>query len=260
MEGRSFVMETDNEREVTQEQFRRLMQALDTGPGTSTEVIDVDGHALVHDGRPEPAAESLLRPLIHQRGRITVDRFDGQEPGRRASIWLSRYELLHTLPSPTGTMVLRREPYESLYRILIDATGLQDTPALPKVDPLRVDRNDLMAQQWSVEAKRREVCARIRQMLPDELAEVAAALGAGEAALVSVAAAWDSPDGPQRGKMTWISTPAGLLAHEEQQRDLRSRHELDAEHPAWMWLRLIDRLPRADDLEYWRREGGTDGA
>lgn len=254
------MIEPDKEREVTQEQFRRLIQPLDTGPGASTEVFDVDGHALVLNGHPEPVAELLLRPLIHQRGRITVDRFDGHEPGRRASMWLSRYGLLHALPSPTGTIVLRSEPYDSLYRILIDTAGLQDTPALPKVDPVEVDRNDLMAQQWSVEAKRREACARIRHLLPEELAEVAAALGAGEAALVSVAAAWDSPGGPQRGNMTWISTPAGLLTHEEQQRGLRSRHELDAEHPGWMWLRLIDRLPRADALEYWQLEGGTDGA
>lgn len=253
-------MEPDKECEITKEQFRQLIQALDTSPGSSAEVFDVDGHPLVLDGRPAAAAEILLRPLIHQRGRITVDRINGQEPARQASIWLSCHGLLHAVASPTETVVLRSEPYESLYRMLIDAAGLQDSPALPKVDPVEVDRNDLRADEWSVETKKLEACARIRQLLPDELPEVAAALGAGEASLVSVAATWESPVGPQRGKMTWIATPAGLLAHEVQKRGLRNRHELDAEHPGWMWLRLIDRLPRADDLTYWQQEGETDGA
>lgn len=157
-------------------------------------------------------------------------------------------------------MILRVAPYESLYRILIDSAGLQDTPALPEVDPVGVDRNNLETEKWSVEATKREACTRIVQRLPDQLGEVAAALRAAQASLVNVAAVWDSPTGPQRGKMTWISTPAGLLTHEEQQRGLRIRHELDAEHPGWMWLRLIDRLPRANDLQYWQREGETDGA
>lgn len=248
------------ESELTSEQFTQLTQGLDTEKGVFlADVFDVDGGHLVRDGRPDPAVADLLRPMLHQRGTVTVDVLDTQEPGRRATIWLSRYGILHAIPSPTGTVVLRVEPYGTLYRMLIDAARLQDRPALPKVSPVGVRRTDVTPGQWSGEATRREACTRIAQSLPAELTEVASALEAGEAALVNVAAQWVSRAGPQRGEMAWISTPVGLLVHEVQQGVLRSNHELDAEHPGWMWLRLMDRLPAADDLQHWQEEAETDG-
>lgn len=248
------------ESELTSDQFTQLIQGLDTSKGAFlADVFDVGGGPLVRDGRPEPAAVDLLRPMLHQRGTVTVEVLDGQEPGRRFTTWLSCAGILHAIPSPTGTVVLRVEPYGTLYRMLIDAAGLQDRPALPKVSPISVRRADVTAEQWSSEGGRREACDRIAERLPTELAEVAFALEAGQATLVTVAARWVSPAGSQSTEMAWLATSAGLLVHEAQQGFLRSQHELEAEHPGWMWLRLVDRLPTAEDLQHWQEDAEQAG-
>lgn len=247
------------EREVSDREFQRLTQWGESSRGSSAEVLDVHGQPLVLHGQPAPTAEALLFPLTHRNGVITVDCFDGNQPPRQVSIWVSHLGLLHAAPSPTGTMVLTCEPYESLYRMLIDSAGLHDLPALPSTEPMEVPGRDLMPRTWSVASSRRKACAKIGQSLPDELAAVATLLMAGEASLVKVTAVWESSSGPQRGKLAWISTPAGVLTHEVQQRGLRQRHELEAEHPGWMWLRLLDRLPRAEDLQYWEPNDAPPG-
>lgn len=243
------------ESELTSEQFTQLIQGLDTGKGVFlADVFDVGGGPLVRGGGPDSAVVDLLRPMLHQRGTVTVDVLDAHEPGRRLTTWLSCGGILHAIPSPTGTVVLRVEPYGTLYRMLIDAARLQDRPALPNLSPVGVRRTDVTPEQWSSEEGRREACTRIAQSLPTELAEVASALEAGEAALVTVAARWASCAGLQDAEMAWLSTPAGLLVHEVQQGFLRGHHELDTEHPGWMWLRLLDRLPTADDLQNWQED------